>query len=89
MTVLHDGVDVVIKEEYRNKIYHLRDDKLGWSEIQYTVPRFQIANDGPYQTLDGKRAKKVTKYEWNDNHLYESDIDRYTALLIEKYKNGH
>jgi len=75
---------------YDNKSYsyHLRDDNQGWTEFQYTVPRFQIDDNGQYQTLDGKRAKLTTKYKWTDNHLYEADIDRLTAVLINKYKDS-
>ena len=71
-----------------NYKFHLRDDKTGWSEFNYTLPRYQIDVNGQFPTLDGKRAKQVTKYEWNDNHLYESDIDRLTAVLIDKYKDS-
>ena len=71
-----------------NYKFHLRDDKTGWSEFSYTLPRYQIDANGQFPTLDGKRAKQVTKYEWNDNHLYESDIDRLTAVLIDKYKDS-
>jgi DNA polymerase elongation subunit (family B) len=75
---------------YDNKsyTYYLRDDKTGWSEFQYIVPRFQIDDNGQYQTLDGKQAKLTTKYKWDDNSLYESDIDRLTAVLIDKYKDS-
>ena len=71
-----------------NYKFHLRDDKKGWTEFQYTLPRYQLDSNGQFPTLDGKRAKQVTKYDWNDNHLYESDIDRYTAVLIDKYKDS-
>ena len=70
-----------------NYSFHLRDDKTGWSEFKYTIPRYQISNTGDLPTLDGKRAKLTTKYEWNDTSLYEYDIDRYTAVLIDKYKD--
>jgi DNA polymerase elongation subunit (family B) len=79
-SIYYDG-----KPNYK---FHLRDDKTGWSEFSHTLPRFQIDVNGQYQTLDGKRAKQVTKYDWNDNHLYESDIDRLTAVLIDKYKDS-
>jgi DNA polymerase elongation subunit (family B) len=68
--------------------FHLRDDKTGWSEFKYTRPRFKIDPNGQYQTLDGKRANAVTKYEWKDNSLYESDLDAYTSVLIDKYKDS-
>ena len=79
-SIYYDG-----KPNYK---FHLRDDKTGWSEFSYTLPRYQIDANGQFPTLDGKRAKQVTKYEWNDNHLYESDIDRFTAVLIDKYKDS-
>jgi DNA polymerase elongation subunit (family B) len=68
--------------------FHLRDDKTGWSEFKYTRPRFKIDPNGQYQTLDGKRANAVTKYDWKDNSLYESDLDAYTSVLIDKYKDS-
>ncbi len=68
--------------------FHLRDDKTGWSEFKYTRPRFKIDPNGQYQTLDGKRANAITKYDWKDNSLYESDLDAYTSVLIDKYKDS-
>jgi DNA polymerase elongation subunit (family B) len=67
--------------------FNLRDDKTGWSEFKYHRPRFKIDPNGQYQTLDGKRANAVTKYDWKDNSLYESDLDAYTAVLIDRYKD--
>ena len=71
-----------------NYTFHLRDDKDGWSEFKYNRPRFKIDPNGQYQTLDGKRANAVTKYDWKDNSLYESDLDAYTSVLIDKYKDS-
>ena len=67
--------------------FNLRDDKTGWSEFKYHRPRFKIDPNGQYPTLDGKRANAVTKYDWKDNSLYESDLDVYTAVLIDRYKD--
>ena len=67
--------------------FNLRDDKTGWSEFKYTRPRFKLDPNGQYPTLDGKRANAVTKYDWKDNSLYESDLDAYTAVLIDRYKD--
>ena len=67
--------------------FNLRDDKTGWSEFKYTRPRYKIDPNGQYPTLDGKRANAVTKYDWKDNSLYESDLDAYTAVLIDRYKD--
>jgi len=68
--------------------FNLRDDKTGWSEFKYHRPRFKIDPNGQYQTLDGKRANAVTKYDWKDNSLYESDLDTYTSVLIDRYKDS-
>ena len=68
--------------------FNLRDDKTGWSEFKYHRPRFKIDPNGQYQTLDGKRANAVTKYDWKDNSLYESDLDAYTSVLIDRYKDS-
>jgi DNA polymerase elongation subunit (family B) len=68
--------------------FHLRDDKTGWSEFKYTRPRFKIDPNGQYQTLDGKRVNAITKYDWKDNSLYESDLDANTAVLIDRYKDS-
>ena len=68
--------------------FNLRDDKTGWSEFKYTRPRFIIDPNGQYPTLDGKRANSITKYDWKDNSLYESDLDANTAVLIDRYKDS-
>jgi DNA polymerase elongation subunit (family B) len=68
--------------------FHLRDDKKGWSEFKYTRPRFIIDPNGQFPTLDGKRANPITKYDWKDNSLYESDLDANTAVLIDKYRDS-
>ena len=68
--------------------FNLRDDKTGWSEFKYTRPRYKIDPNGQYPTLDGKRANAVTKYDWKDNSLYESDLDAYTSVLIDRYKDS-
>ena len=38
-----------------NYCFHLRDDKKGWSEFKYTIPRYQIDQNGSFPTLDGKQ----------------------------------
>ena len=65
--------------------YYLRDDKEGWSSFKYTPIRYVIDNNGQLATLDGKRANPVTKYDWKDKSLYESDVNNYTSVLINKY----
>jgi DNA polymerase elongation subunit (family B) len=65
--------------------YYLRDDKTGWSNFKFSPPRYKLDPEGEYPTLDGKRANKLTKFDYRDKSLYESDLDPQTAVLIDKY----
>ena len=68
--------------------YHLRDDEKGWLDFKYTPELYKITADGPLETLDGKRATPVSKYEWRDTSLYEQDIDKCTRVLIDLFKDS-
>ena len=68
--------------------YHLRDDERGWLDFKYTPELYQIVPNGLLETLDGKRAKPVDKYEWRDTSLYEQDVDKCTRVLIDLYKDS-
>jgi DNA polymerase elongation subunit (family B) len=68
--------------------YHLRDDERGWLDFKYTPELYQIIPNGPLETLDGKRAKPINKYEWRDTSLYEQDVDKLTRVLIDLYKDS-
>jgi DNA polymerase elongation subunit (family B) len=67
--------------------YHLRDDEKGWVDFTYTPELYQITPNGPLETLDGKRATPLKKYEWKDKSLYEYDVDKLTRVLIDLYKD--
>jgi len=68
--------------------YHLRDDEKGWLDFKYTPELYKIVPNGPLETLDGKRATPVNKYEWRDTSLYEQDVDKCTRVLIDLYKDS-
>ena len=68
--------------------YHLRDDEKGWLDFKYTPELYQIVPNGPLETLDGKRAKPISKYEWRDTSLYEQDVDKCTRVLIDLFKDS-
>ena len=65
----------------------MRDDERGWIDFRYTPELYKITPDGPLHTLDGKRATPISKYEWNDNSLYEKDVDKCTRVLIDLFKD--
>ena len=68
--------------------YYLRDDERGWLDFKYTPELYQIVPNGSLETLDGKRAKPINKYEWRDTSLYEQDVDKLTRVLIDLYKDS-
>jgi DNA polymerase elongation subunit (family B) len=68
--------------------YHLRDDERGWLDFKYTPELYKITSNGSLETLDGKRATPIDKYEWRDTSLYEQDVDKCTRVLIDLYKDS-
>ena len=68
--------------------YYLRDDEKGWLDFKYTPELYKITLNGPLETLDGKRAISVDKYDWRDTSLYEQDVDKCTRVLIDLYKDS-
>jgi len=68
--------------------YHLRDDEKGWLDFKYTPELYKINPNGLLETLDGKRATPIDKYEWKDTSLYEQDVDKCTRVLIDLYKDS-
>ena len=67
------------------KQYHLRDDKKGWVEFQYR-PVCYIANPhGEYETLEGDRVSPTKQYGYKDPNVYESDVDKFTRILVDVY----
>ena len=68
--------------------YHLRDDEKGWLDFKYTPELYKINPNGSLETLDGKRATPIDKYEWKDTSLYEQDVDKCTRVLIDLYKDS-
>ena len=69
--------------------YYLRDDKKGWETFKHIPTRYFVDPKGPFQTLDGKQVSPTTKYDWKDrNAYYEADIDQYTSVLIDRYRDS-
>ena len=67
------------------KQYHLRDDKRGWIEFQYR-PTCYVANEGgEYETLEGRRVTPTKQYGYKDPTAYESDVDKFTRILVDTY----
>jgi len=67
------------------KTYHLRDDKKGWLEFPYRATCYVAKETGEYETLDGQRVTATKQYGWKDPSVYESDVDKFTRVLVDAY----
>ena len=67
------------------KQYHLRDDKKGWVEFQYRPTCYTLNPNGEYETLDGQRVSPTKQCGWKDPNVYESDVDKFTRVLVDVY----
>jgi DNA polymerase elongation subunit (family B) len=67
------------------KQYHLRDDKRGWVEFQYRPTCYTPNEYGELETLDGKRVSPTKQYGYKDPNVYESDVDKFTRILVDTY----
>ena len=71
--------------DYREKLYHLRDDKLGWQEFQYQPTFFKPDPQGEYKTLFGDSVSPTKQYD--PAHL-ETDVDKETRVLVDLYSES-
>ena len=69
---------------YNDYNVHLWDDKNGYQCFEWKKHAYRPSRYGEYNTLDGRKAEKVTY--WNkDMETFESDVPAETALLVELY----
>ena len=68
--------------DYKDKIYHLRDDEQGWHEFEYQPDYFKPDPDGTYKTLFGESVSPTKKF---DKDYYETDVDKETRVLVDIY----
>jgi DNA polymerase elongation subunit (family B) len=70
------------------KTYHLRDDKKGWLEFPYRATCYIANETGEYETLDGQRVSATKQYGYKDPNVYESDVDKFTRILVDAYSDS-
>jgi DNA polymerase elongation subunit (family B) len=71
--------------DYKEKKYHLRDDKLGWQEFEYQPTFYKPDPKGTYKTLFGDPVSPTKKYE---SDCYETDVDKETRVLVDLYSES-
>jgi DNA polymerase elongation subunit (family B) len=67
------------------KEYHVRDDKKGWLSFPYRATCYVLDDKGEYETLSGQRVSATKQYGWKDPSVFESDVDKYTRVLVDAY----
>jgi DNA polymerase elongation subunit (family B) len=67
------------------KEYHVRDDKKGWLKFPYRATCYVLDDKGEYETLSGQRVSATKQYGWKDPSVFESDVDKYTRILVDAY----
>jgi DNA polymerase elongation subunit (family B) len=67
------------------KQYHVRDDKKGWVTFPYRATCYVPNPEGEYKTLDGQRVSPTLQYGYKDPNVFESDVDKYTRVLVDAY----
>ena len=79
----------VIDYNYTTKKVIIRDDKLGWQEIDYKPTYYKLDPNGEFFTLEGKRVSPVRDFDKNHpNQFYEIDIPTETNALVDIYKES-
>jgi DNA polymerase elongation subunit (family B) len=79
----------VIDYNYTTKKVIIRDDKLGWQEIDYKPTYYKLDPNGEFFTLEGKRVSPVKDFDKNHpNTFYEIDIPVETNALVDIYKES-
>jgi DNA polymerase elongation subunit (family B) len=67
---------------------HLWDDKTGYHVIPFKKYAYVKNSNGHHVSLDGKRVKKVFKWDKDDPQLYESDVPQTTRFLVDQYTDS-
>jgi DNA polymerase elongation subunit (family B) len=71
--------------DYKEKKYHLRDDKLGWQEFEYQPTFYKPDPKGTYKTLFGDSVSPTKNY---DKSCFETDVDKETRVLVDLYSES-
>lgn len=74
--------------ENRKQKVHLWDDKKGYITFPYKKYAYIENSGGNSFTLDGKRVKKIYKWEPGTKGLYESDVPQTTRVLVDQYTDS-
>jgi DNA polymerase elongation subunit (family B) len=78
-----------ISYNYYTKKVIIRDDELGWQEIDYKPTYYKLDKEGEFVTLDGRRVSPTQEFDKTQPQQYfEIDIPVETNALVDIYKNS-
>jgi DNA polymerase elongation subunit (family B) len=79
----------VIDFNHYTKKTIIRDDELGWQEVDYTPTYYKLDKDGEYFTIDGRRVSKCQDFDkTRPTEYFEIDIPLETNCLVDLYKDN-
>jgi len=78
-----------ISYNYHTKKVIVRDDELGWQEIDYKPTYYKLDKEGEFVTIDGRRVSPVQDFDKNHpDKFFEIDIPIETNALVDIYKDS-
>jgi len=79
----------VIDFNHYTKKTIIRDDQLGWQEVDYTPTYYKLDKEGEFFTIDGRRVSKCQDFDkTRPNEFFEIDIPLETNCLVDLYKDN-
>lgn len=86
---MYQNIFITPYADGKPSIVHVWDDKLGLQ--RYPISKFKYAyrpdTNGQYTSIYDTKFSKVTRFDFDEAGLYESDVSRETRVLTDLYPN--
>lgn len=69
----------------KEKRVYLWDDVQGLVTTPYKPYAYRLSETGTYRSIYGDKLEKITRYRYDDDELFESDVSPETRVLIDLY----
>ena len=67
---------------------HIWDDKFGHQTFRYKKYAYQKDKSGTYISLYGDKLKRITKWDNEQEGLFESDVNPEIRVLVDNYTDS-
>ena len=71
----------------KEKRVYLWDDMQGLITTPYKPYAYRLSETGTYRSIYGDKLEKITRYRYDDDELFESDVSPETRVLIDLYSD--